>query len=328
MKEKVILITGAAGFIGSSLATKLLANGYKIVGIDNFDNFYDPKIKKQNINELLNNKNFVFYEIDIRDASKLSSIKENVDIIVHLAAKAGVLPSINSPQEYISVNINGTRNILDFMRLKDIKKMVFASSSSVYGNNEKVPFAESDNVDYPISPYAFTKKTCELMNYTYHHLYQLDIINLRFFTVYGPKQRPDLAIHKFVKLIMSEKPIEMYGDGSSARDYTYIDDIVDGIERAIEYVLKKSNLFEIINIGNNNPVTIKDLISTIYNIMGKIPNIKKIPAQPGDVNITYADITKAKRILDYKPSTELSMGLKKFIDWRSSIKNDKKNETE
>jgi UDP-glucuronate 4-epimerase len=324
MERKVVLITGVAGFIGSSLAITLLEAGYEIVGIDNFDNFYDPNIKKQNLNDLLNVKNFIFYEIDIRDASKLSLIKEKIDVIVHLAAKAGVLPSINSPQEYISTNINGTQNILDLMKLKAIKKMIFASSSSVYGNNSKVPFSESDNVDYPISPYAFTKKTCELMNYTYHHLYKLDIINLRFFTVYGPKQRPDLAIHKFVKLIESGKPIEMYGDGSSARDYTYIDDIVNGIQKSIDYIFTKSDVYEIINIGNNNPVTIQYLISTIYDLMGKIPDIKMSPAQPGDVNITYADLTKAKNILDYKPSTEIRAGLKKFIDWHSASKHDHK----
>jgi UDP-glucuronate 4-epimerase len=321
MNEKAILITGVAGFIGSSLAMKLLDSGNKIIGIDNFDNFYDPNIKKQNLNELLNNKNFIFYEFDIRDASKLHSIKEKIDVIVHLAAKAGVLPSINLPQEYISTNINGTQNILDFMNLKAIQKMIFASSSSVYGNNLKVPFSESDNVDYPISPYAFTKKTCELMNYTYHHLYKLDIINLRFFTVYGPKQRPDLAIHKFVKLIESGRPVEMYGDGSSARDYTYIDDIVNGIQKSIDYIYTKSNVYEIINIGNNSPVTIQYLISTIYDIMGKVPNIITSPSKPGDVDITYADLTKARNILDYTPSTELRAGLEKFIDWHSNSKN-------
>jgi UDP-glucuronate 4-epimerase len=320
MKEKVILVTGVAGFIGSSLAIKLLDAGYKVVGIDNFDNFYDPEIKKKNLKDPLNNKNFIFYEIDIRDVSKLSSIKESIDVIIHLAAKAGVLPSINSPQDYISVNINGTQNILNFMKVKSIKKLVFASSSSVYGNNKKVPFAESDNVDFPISPYAFTKKTCELMNFTYHHLYKFDIINLRFFTVYGPRQRPDLAIHKFVKLIESGMPVEMYGDGNSARDYTYIDDIVDGIERATKYVLNESDVYEIINIGNNNPIEVKALIAIIYDLMGKIPNIKKLPAQPGDVNITFADITKARKILGYKPMTELSIGLKKFIDWHSMSK--------
>jgi UDP-glucuronate 4-epimerase len=315
MNERVVLITGVAGFIGSSLAEKLLSCGYKVLGIDNFDTFYDPAIKKSNLGNVLINKNFTFYEGDIREASILTSIKEPIDIIVHLAAKAGVLPSIKEPQDYVSVNINGTLNILAFMKLKAIKKLVFASSSSVYGNNVKVPFSESDNVDYPISPYAFTKKTCELMNYTYHHLYKFDIINLRFFTVYGPKQRPDLAIHKFVKLIESGEPVEMYGDGNSARDYTYIDDIVDGIQKATEHVLNKSGVYEIINIGNRNPVKIKDLISIIYELMGKVPNIKIKPAQPGDVDITYADISKAKRILNYNPSTEIRIGLKKFINW-------------
>jgi UDP-glucuronate 4-epimerase len=315
MDEKIVLITGVAGFIGSNLAMKLLSEGYFVVGIDNFDNFYDPNIKKNNLNGLLKNKNFAFYELDIRDMPNFSKIKEKIDIVVHLAAKAGVLPSIHAPQEYISVNITGTQNILNYMKEKEIKKLIFASSSSIYGNNEKVPFSESDNVDYPISPYAFTKKACELMNYTYHHLYNFDILNLRFFTVYGPKQRPDLAIHKFVKLIAAGKAVEMYGDGSSARDYTYIDDIVLGIQKSMEYVLSKDHIYEIINIGNNSPITIKYLISIIHELMGKPENILMLPMQPGDVNTTYSDISKARNILNYNPSTDIRSGLKKFIDW-------------
>jgi UDP-glucuronate 4-epimerase len=312
---KTYLITGVAGFIGSNLAEKLLQSGHRIIGIDNFDDFYSEDIKQKNLASIINDKNFIFYKIDIRHKEKLSSIQDKIDVIIHLAAKAGVLPSINYPHEYIDININGSHNILEFMKARNINKLVFASSSSVYGNNAKIPFAESDNVDHPISPYAFTKKTCELMNYTYHHLYKFDILNLRFFTVYGPRQRPDLAIHKFVKLIEEGKAVEMYGDGSSARDYTYIDDIVNGIEKAIGHVLAEDHIYEIINIGNNNPVTVKSLISMIYDLMGKPENIRILPSQPGDVDITYSDINKAKAILNYRPETDIRSGLKKFIEW-------------
>lgn len=315
MTKGTILITGVAGFIGSHLAKRLLSDGYNVIGIDNFDPFYDKKIKVANIENLIPDKQFEFYEIDIRNKEALGKIKSKIDMVIHLAAKAGVLPSINNPEEYIEVNILGTFNILEMMRLKNIKKMIFASSSSIYGNNKNIPFKESDNVDKPISPYAFTKKTCELANYNYHHLYKMDILNLRFFTVYGPGQRPDLAIHKFTNLIESGKKIDMYGDGSSARDYTYIDDIVDGIYKSINYLNKNNNLYEIINIGNNSPVTLKELISSIFTILKKEYQVNTKPMQPGDVEITYANIEKAKLLLEYQPKTTLSDGLKKFVSW-------------
>ncbi len=315
MTKGTILITGVAGFIGSNIAKKLLTNGYTVLGVDNFDPFYDKSIKLQNLKFLTAfNDAFKFYELDIRNQEALLKL-EKADMVIHLAAKAGVLPSITNPAEYIATNIEGTFNILEMMKIKNIKKMVFASSSSIYGNNKNIPFSENDKVDNPISPYAFTKKSCELINYNYHHLYNIDILNLRFFTVYGPGQRPDLAIHKFVSLIESGKPIEMYGDGSSARDYTYIDDIVEGIYKSMEYLTLNKNIYEIINIGNNSPVTLKELISTIFTLLKKEYAVNVKPMQAGDVDITYANIKKAKELLGYNPKTTMTDGLKKFIDW-------------
>jgi UDP-glucuronate 4-epimerase len=229
VQESTALITGAAGFIGSHLCERLLDDGLSVVGIDNFDDFYDPQIKRNNINNCLKNKNFQLIEADIRNRSDMDKAVGGVEIIVHLAAKAGVRPSIAEPMLYSDVNINGTMVLLEAANKHKVGKFIFASSSSVYGNNEKVPFSEDDNVDFPISPYAATKKACELICHTYHHLYSIDLTCLRFFTVYGPRQRPDLAIHKFSKLIEQEKPIPVYGDGSMMRDFTYIDDIIDGI---------------------------------------------------------------------------------------------------
>ena len=309
-----ILITGCAGFIGSSLAEKLLENKFKIVGIDNFDSFYSKSIKLENIKGCLNHNNFQFIETDIIRKGTLDTI-QNIDLVIHLAAKAGVLPSIIDPLGYINTNIVGTNNILDFMKSKGITKMLFASSSSIYGNSKDIPFHESQIVDSPISPYAFTKRACELQNYVYHHLYNIDVLNLRFFTVFGPRQRPDLAIHKFVKLIDEGKPILMYGDGETARDYTYIDDTVTGIIGALNYILKEEKVFDIINLGNNHPVTLKELISTIYSLMGVTPNIIQMPMQPGDVDITYADITKAQQSFNYKPQKDFKEGIRDFISW-------------
>ncbi len=316
IKGSTILITGVAGFIGSNLAKRLLTEGYSVIGIDNFDPFYDKAIKTRQLQDLVVFKDsFKFYEVDIRSKEALGRIEEKVDLVVHLAAKAGVLPSIENPAEYIAVNIEGTFNVLEMMRIKHIQKMVFASSSSIYGNNKNIPFSEDDNVDHPISPYAFTKKSCELANYNYHHLYKMDILNLRFFTVYGPGQRPDLAIHKFVKLIESGKSIEMYGDGSSARDYTYIDDIVDGICKSLNYLAEHNNVYEVINIGNNNPVTLKELIATLFKLLKKEYAVQTKPMQAGDVDITYANTRKAKALLGYQPNTSLADGLTKFIEW-------------
>ncbi len=312
---KHILITGAAGFIGSSLCEYLLNSGYHVTGIDNFDHFYDRKIKEKNIFTSLLHPDFLFYEMDIKNREQLKKLPSEIEVVIHVAAKAGVLASIKDPTAYINNNIIGTQNLLDWMKENKILKMLFASSSSIYGNNSKVPFEEGDKVDYPISSYAFTKKSCELLNHTYHHLFGFDIINLRFFTVYGPRQRPDLAIHKFVKLISQNQPIPVYGDGSSARDYTYISDTIQGINGALKYLLNNSNVYEIVNLGNHHPIKLSELVFTIYELIGVTPNINYLPMQPGDVNVTFADITKAKKMFGYLPQTKLKDGLLNFINW-------------
>ncbi len=312
-----ILVTGCAGFIGSHLCRSLLAKGNMVYGIDNFDPFYPRATKERNLSAFIDHPRFNFTEFDLADKEALfnwAGAKE-VTMIVHLAGKAGVRPSIDDPAGYFKANIVATQNILDLMRTFGIKKMAFASSSSVYGNSETVPFSEDADVSKPVSPYAFTKKACELINFTYHHLYQLDIINLRFFTVYGPGQRPDLAIHKFARLISNGKEIPMFGDGSTARDYTFVEDTVAGIESAVAYLFSNENVYEIINLGNNQPVSLKDMIAAISDAMGKKPEIEQLPMQPGDVNITFADISKAKSMLGYQPLTPFSEGVRKFAEW-------------
>ena len=312
-KAQTILVTGAAGFIGSHLSERLIAGGATVIGLDNFDPFYDAEVKRANIAGPMSSDRFKLIEGDIRGANCVRSILQNdtVDIIVHLAAKAGVRPSIEDPVAYQDTNINGTVVMLEAAKEFGVKKFVFASSSSVYGNNEKVPFSENDNVDFPISPYAATKKACELICYTYSHLYDMNMTCLRFFTVYGPRQRPDLAIHKFAKLIEDGKPIPVFGDGSMQRDFTYIDDIIDGVTAAIA----KCNGYEIYNLGESQPVRLDELIAEIETALGKKATIDRQPPQPGDVNRTYADITKAKRQLGYDPSTDIRVGLKKFVEW-------------
>jgi UDP-glucuronate 4-epimerase len=310
-----VLITGCAGFIGSHLSEYFLTQGHEVVGIDNFDPFYNKEQKKKNLSVSLKNKSFIFSETDITNADALAKLPEGIEAVIHLAAKAGVRPSIIDPQAYTHTNITGTLTILEWMRQRNIHKMVFGSSSSVYGNNKKIPFSESDVVDFPISPYAFTKKSCELLNHSYHHLHGFDIINLRFFTVYGPRQRPDLAIRKFVELISTDKPIQLFGDGSTARDYTYIDDIRNGIYSAFNYTVSNKNVFETINIGNNSPVKLIELVDCIGNALGKKPIISYAAMQPGDVDITFANIEKAKKLLNYNPSTTLQEGIASFITW-------------
>jgi len=297
VQEHTVLITGAAGFIGSHLCERLLDEGLSVVGVDNFDDFYDPQIKRDNISDCLKNKNFQLIEADIRDRATMDKAVGNVEIIVHLAARAGVRPSIAEPLLYSDVNINGTMVLLEAANKHKVGKFIFASSSSVYGNNEKVPFSEDDNVDFPISPYAATKKACELICHTYHHLYGIDLTCLRFFTVYGPRQRPDLAIHKFSKLIEQDKPIPVYGDGSMMRDFTYIDDIIEGIIAA----MNKCEGFNIYNLGESQPISVNDLIGEIEKALGKKAAREYIPLQPGDVNRTFADITKAARELGFHP---------------------------
>ena len=311
--KKRILITGAAGFIGSNLVSSLLRNGgHNIIGLDNFDDFYSRDQKEKNINPFRSNADFHFVEGDVTKMSDLSALGE-IDVIVHLAAKAGVRPSILDPISYQSVNVGGTQNLLEFARQRNIRQFVFASSSSVYGINEHVPWSEEDKL-MPISPYASTKLSCEMLGHVYSHLYGIRFLALRFFTVYGPGQRPDLAIHKFFKSIINGRPIPVFGDGSTRRDYTFVGDTVKGIEGAIDY---EGSDFEIINLGNHLTITLSDLISAIELTCDKKAIIDRHPEQPGDVPQTYANISKAKKLLQYHPETKLNEGLEKFYDWYS-----------
>lgn len=314
---KTYFITGGAGFIGSSLAEKLLNDGNKVVTIDNFCDFYNPKIKENNIKNLITNKNFKMYKGDIREREILKKIfnENEINIVMHLAAMAGVRPSIQNPILYQEVNCLGTQNILEEMKLHNCKNLVMASSSSVYGNCKEVPFREDMIVDFAISPYAATKKANEVMTHVYHKLYDMNVIMLRFFTVYGPKQRPDLAINKFTRLMLEGKEIPMFGDGTTSRDYTYIDDIVNGIDRACKYALDNKEVYEILNIGNSSPISLKQMIDVIAKTLNVEPKINQLPMQPGDVERTYADISKAKRLIGYEPKTSFEQGIKKFIQW-------------
>jgi UDP-glucuronate 4-epimerase len=308
-----ILVTGAAGFIGSHVCEHFIRLGNFVIGVDNFDDFYPIKFKALNLAEVKKSNQFKFYKADIRDDRALDEIFSNVEveIVIHLAAKAGVRPSIEFIGEYYDVNVNGTISLLEAMRKNNVKKMLFASSSSIYGNNIKVPFSETDSVDNPISPYASTKKSGELLCNVYNHLYNFDITCLRFFTVYGPRQRPDLAIHKFTKLIDEGKSIPFYGDGSTSRDYTYIDDIVDGINCAINHI----NGYQLFNLGESNVITLNHLVKTIENALNKNAILNKQPMQPGDVIKTYADISKAKSEIGYNPKLDFETGIKEFVKW-------------
>nr|WP_320117840.1 GDP-mannose 4,6-dehydratase [uncultured Marinifilum sp.] len=314
-EKKTILVTGCAGFIGSHLCEKLLTLDYNVVGIDNFDPFYSIDLKMENMAGFKNNKSFKFYQLDLCQNASLNVINENISLVVHLAGKAGVRPSIEDPQGYIDSNISATRNLLDFMRIKNINKMAFASSSSVYGNNKAVPFTEDQNVDHVISPYAFSKKACEILNHSYHHLYNLDIVNMRFFTVFGPRQRPDLAINKFVKLIHNNEPIPMFGDGSTARDYTFVDDTVDGIVKTCEYLFANHSVFNTINLGNSYPIQLSTMIEVIAKNCAVTPIINQLPMQAGDVEQTYADISKARDLIGYSPKVPFEEGIDIFINW-------------
>jgi UDP-glucuronate 4-epimerase len=312
---KKLLVTGGAGFIGSHLIDRLLLDGYEVVNVDNFNDFYDPKIKEKNIaGHLKYSTRYTLIRGDITNKDFLYQRlnKHTYDAIIHLAARAGVRPSIENPKQYFFDNVIGTQNILDYAKDNKISKLILASSSSVYGNNKKLPFSETDPVDNPISPYAVTKKANELQAYTYHHLFGLNIILLRFFTVYGPRQRPDLAIYKFSNLIMQGKRIPLYGDGSTARDYTYIDDIVQGMLSSLNYFDSNSSVYEIINLGNNNPIDLNKMVKTIENALNRKAHIEKLHIQPGDVHITFADISKAEKLLKYKVITPFSLGIQKF----------------
>ena len=309
-----ILLTGAAGFIGSHVDEYLLSQGHQVFGIDNFDDFYSRTIKEQNISACLSNPSFAFIEGNVGDVASLFP-NTNFDLVIHLAAKAGVRPSIAQPEQYIDANLSQTMALLQWMKANGMRKLVFASSSSVYGNNVKVPFSESDPVDHPISPYAFTKKAGELLTHTFHHLANMDVINLRFFTVYGERQRPDLAIHKFAKAMINGHPITLFGNGSTSRDYTYVGDIVQGIISSMEYVLTHEQVYETINLGSKNPIQLINLVHTLEEIIGTPANIQWMEMQEGDVDRTFADIQKAERLLQYAPNTSLKEGLTRFVAW-------------
>ena len=308
-----ILITGAAGFIASHVADMLLKRGDKIIAIDNFNNYYSQKSKRSNIKQAESHKNYTLFEADILDTEKIRSIFRQTapDKVIHLAARAGVRPSLENPQLYADINIKGTINILELSHEFSIKNFIFGSSSSVYGSNKKIPFKETDPVDNPISPYAATKRAGELLCYTYHHLYNLNISCMRFFTVYGERGRPDMAPYKFTKAINEGKEITMYGNGTTQRDYTYVADIARGIIAALD----KNHSYEIFNLGNSKTVQLKELIETIEDAVGKKAKIKQQPIQPGDVTITYADLTKSKKLLSYNSKTSIDEGIKNFVKW-------------
>lgn len=313
--KRNILITGGAGFIGSHLIDNLLAESdCRITVVDNFNDFYSPQIKRANIASHLLNPNFKLVESDICCARTMRRVfaENRFDAIVHLAAWAGVRPSLLNPRLYTEVNVTGTLNLLELAREFGVKQFVFGSSSSVYGVNCRIPFSEEDKIQKPISPYAATKAAGELLCHTFSHLYDFRAICLRFFTVYGARQRPDLAIHKFSQLIWEDKPIPVFGDGTTRRDYTFIDDIIQGVCAAIEY--DKSN-YEIFNLGESQTVELKDLIKLLEENLGKEAKIERYAMQPGDVPVTFADISKAKELLNYRPQTKIEHGIPKFTDW-------------
>lgn len=312
-----ILVTGAAGFIGSHVSESLWERGHDLIALDNFNDYYDPRIKRHNVAGLLRRPRYKLVEGDILDENLLATLFQihRFDAIVHLAARAGVRPSIAQPLLYEKVNVQGTINLLEMARQHRVPKFIFGSSSSVYGENRKVPFSEDDPVDHPISPYAATKKAGELMCHTYHYLYGVAVSCLRFFTVYGPRQRPDMAIHKFTKLIAAGEKIPMYGDGASKRDYTYITDIVDGVWRALE----NCAAYHLYNLGESRTVELRHLINLIQEYWGIEAKIERLPLQPGDVPITFADISRARRELGYNPQVTISDGIRQFVDWFKDV---------
>ena len=317
-----LFLTGGAGFIGSTCSERLLKEGHDIVTIDNFNSYYNPELKEKNITLVRKvaeeyGREYTVIRGDIRDAELINKIfdENEFDAVIAWAANAGVRPSIEDPKYYVDVNIVGLTNILEAMRHHECKKLVFISSSSVYGNNKKVPFSEKDAVDNPISPYAASKKAGELICYTYHALFKLDIHCLRYFTVYGPRQRPDLAINKFTRLMLEGQPIPMFGDGTTSRDYTYVDDTVDGTVRSMYYLLNNENVYDIFNLGGSHPISLKGLIDVIANELGIEPIINQLPMQPGDVNITYSDFSHAKEVLDYNPQVRIEEGIHNFVEW-------------
>ena len=307
-----VLVTGGAGFIGSHLVERLLAEGHDVVIVDDFNDFYDPKIKRANIAGVA--KNAAVHEIDLRDGEGVASLfqSEKFDAIVHLAARAGVRPSIQQPQLYYDTNVAGTLHLLEGARASGVERFVFASSSSVYGAAKRVPFSEEEHLTQTLSPYAATKIGGEFLCSTYSHLYKMRIVGLRYFTVYGARQRPDLAIHQFTRKIHAGEPIDQFGDGTTRRDYTYIDDIIQGTMAALKY---NGPMFDVFNLGESETIQLKDLISAIEKTLGKKAKINRLPEQPGDMPLTCADISKARKLLGYDPRTKFDDGLPKFVDW-------------
>jgi UDP-glucuronate 4-epimerase len=315
---KPILITGGAGFIGSHLIDRLLQIGNSVISLDNLNDFYDPRIKQLNNLHHADNPDFKFIKADVRDDVALNKVFKESEIgtVIHLAAMAGVRPSIINPQIYLDVNINGTYSLLSAIAKYKVERFIFASSSSVYGNNSKIPFSEDDKVDNQISPYGATKKMGEILCNTYYYLNKIPTTCLRFFTVYGPRQRPEMAIHTFVKKIMKSETIPFFGDGHSARDYTFIEDIIDGILKA----LVKVEGFSIYNLGNSEPVKLKDLVDIISEVTGKPADIDRKELPRGDVLQTYADISRAKQHLDYQPQIRIVDGINQFVTWYNESK--------
>jgi UDP-glucuronate 4-epimerase len=310
-----VLLTGAAGFIASHLAERLLAAGRSVVGLDNFDDFYHQDVKERNLAAALDHQAFTLVRGDIRDEQVLGGLPADLDTVIHIAARAGVRPSIAQPALYYDVNVTGTLRLLEFARERGIRRFLFASSSSVYGNNSEVPFSEVHRVDNPISPYAASKRAGELLLHTYHHLFGITCICLRFFTVYGPRQRPDLAIHKFARLMAAGGEIPVFGDGTSSRDYTYIDDVLQGVAGALDWVDRADDAYEIVNLGESRTVGLLEMIGALGEELGVDPRIRWLPAQPGDVERTYADISRARELLGYDPKWGFRDGIRAFVDW-------------
>jgi UDP-glucuronate 4-epimerase len=307
-----ILVTGGAGFIGSHLVEKLLADGHSVAILDDFNDFYDPQIKRANISGVT--KDVAVHDIDLRNGEKVSELfrKEKFDAVMHLAARAGVRPSIQQPQLYYDTNVAGTLHLLEAARTNGVERFVFASSSSVYGAAKKVPFSEEEHLTQTLSPYAATKIAGEFLCSTYSHLYKMRVVALRYFTVYGARQRPDLAIHQFTRKIHAGEPIDQFGDGTTRRDYTYIDDIIQGTMAGLKY---GGPIFDVLNLGESETIQLKDLIAAIESALGKKAKINRFPEQPGDMPLTCADISKAKELLGYSPKTKFEEGLPRFVDW-------------
>jgi UDP-glucuronate 4-epimerase len=307
-----ILVTGGAGFIGSHLVEKLLAAGHEVAILDDFNDFYDPQIKHANIAGFA--KDVTMYQVDLRDGASLRNLfhREKFETIAHLAARAGVRPSIQHPQLYYDTNVSGTLHLLDAASVTRVERFIFASSSSVYGISKTVPFSEDQHLTQTLSPYAATKIAAEFLCSTYSHLHQMRVVALRYFTVYGPRQRPDLAIHQFTRRIYAGQPIEQFGDGTTRRDYTYIDDVIQGTMAALKY---DGPLFDIFNLGESDTIQLRDLIAAIENALGKKAKVNRMPEQPGDMPLTCADISKARKLLGYNPTTRFSDGLPRFMEW-------------